>query len=361
MEISIAKVVEAHLHIIESGVASHITKSDSHLTVLNNSVDDDSSHSDELFDDEGSSNASGTLKRGKHISTRSLATPSPQVSKNRAIVAETYFRRRANDGLYYVNPKSCDENDDVILLAYRTTLDGINSLAEIVPQRVNRVAVVYLPETLRIFDDVAANYREYEQAPLAAALVRDMLTTANLDIAALAHSIYYVTASGRFKRKCFSLTMVHMPRAASVVVTYPSIGRMIISAVRNLITHEWRREILGWQDMPGFKREQHILKILVTYAAEEKEKAIADLKNSSKMKKGHDAFYVNHGSYDASVPFSHIVQWTQWSTFMPIMFSIEELKTIRSFMSTSMKSFFFEIYTEKERQPLCIQLLLMGV
>lgn len=359
MEVSIEKVAQAHVHFISSELSNRIIRADEHLASLADA--DDSKKTTTLEeDDDGGISLNGTLKRNHHSSTLTLNKSPHSVARSRTIAAEAYFRERMNLGMYYAPTRLRDGYTDVIILTYRSVIDGVNSLEELAPHRTNRIAVYYIPETLRIFDDVNAPFREYEQGPLTAAIVKELFLLCGTDLSGLNNKVYFYTPSSSFKRRHYCLSSVSLPKRDTVRVTYSSIIKMIISSIQTLITHEWRRQLLGWEDLPGFSRDRNFLKILVTLTPQEKDKAAAEAGISSNLVRANEALYVYGGNFDQTMNFTHIIQWTMWENLMPEIFSVEELTMIRTAFRKSYRYSHFEYRSQKERDSLNISLLLMG-
>lgn len=225
--------------------------------------------------------------------------------------AEAFFRNMQNKGQYQEIRNNYDyEDKPAIILCGRSTANSVLSLVELAPPFSTKIVVVYIPQTLLMFDDVTVNESEYLKMPYTASLLRLILAELGLDIKTDLNSYvpYYATHSLKYGKRYFSLGRAPKAINTSVKVSFNSIMESVRLACFDLVRSQLHDDLLGHADMPGFIRDKHVMRILVCLHTEHRLSAVSKSKNHSQFHEKDGIMHLYTGKFDAGSRYTHIVQ-----------------------------------------------------
>lgn len=380
MEVELVKITETHLQLLDVSTADALREVDQKMTALLTDIDEhleddyDVANCDEEEGDDdiyemprpptlGRRNStlsrSGTTRRSASTADRrELRRVGPrmnQVLRNRKRHAEAFFKAKANAREFTETRGAYDYDAKVaVVLTTRTTANSVASLFELAPPMTTMVVLVYIPQTFNMFDNVSVNESEYVKIPYTASLLRHFLLELGIDVKELNHIPYYASSTNKFGRRAFSLGRAPHTIRDNIMVSMNDVMTTVKMACYDQVANEYRDTILGHDDMPGFFRDKHVLKVLATLTNEDMEVAHTNAKYGSVMTPQSNSLILYSGRFDATAKFTHIMKWEGWEAIMGNMFTIPQLTAIKNHLRANLTPHQFTEYITDKTYPRCV-------
>lgn len=264
-------------------------------------------------------------------STRSTTSVTAMKLTHR-IFLSTYYNM-AQRGMIYES----DDIDDkchlkgAIILAYKSNVKQLPSLEMLVPHKYNVAAVVYVPEILRIFDDVPVSEGLTSDIPLSSCIVSNILT--RWGIKKTDYPILIRLNDGRFNDVIVKHEItVDLP--LKIVVSTPNVCYTIGESLRLIpyVHDDFMLSLYGMSlAQPGFDPQQMFVNIAVlpsrkTLMDTFERMATDEVRNSWVLNYNKGYMFSTRGFIPGEV--NHYIVWNEWETFYRSILSPDQLNEV---------------------------------